>query len=710
MAVIGKIRKQSTFLLIAIGGAMVLFLLGELLTGSSIFFNGPDTEVGVINGSKISYQEFELRLQQALRIQGANGALNDQQRAQVREQVWNDLVREYALKPEFQALGVGVSDDELFDIIQNDPNNSMIRQYFSNPQTGQVYEQFRSANGQLNTQAVVDYFKVILTTDVNDNPDVASAKLNYQLFKKSLRESVENEKYASLIEKGLYVPQSQVAILEQEKGKQVSFKYAVKYFASMIDSAYEPSESEMKSYYNAHKTDAQFKQTETVRSLDYIVFNVSPTANDIQSAKQELVSLKEDFAASTDDTLFVNESSDTPFNFRWITAGSLPAAIDTVVFNASKGEVVGPFRSGNKYELYKVEIAKVAPDSAKARHILIQPNAADADSSIAKATADSLLKEIKGGADFAELATTFSVDPGSASNGGDLGWFTEGRMVKPFNDACFEGKEGDITIVQTQFGFHIIEVTELTDPIQKVYVGIIDNNIEPLEETYQAEYNKASTFQIENKDGGEGYEEATQAFGLMQAPTIRQADQTMMGLENSRQIVRWAYEADLGDVSTVFDLGDQYVVARVNQIKQEGTLAFDQAKDIVRAEVIKEKKADKIMADINGMNNLTEVASKLGSPVQSVSSLLFDAYSISGIGVEPTLIGKVFSVEAGKMSVPIKGNTGVFVVEVENYKDLPADGTAKLQLERGYQSRASFEALNAVRENASIEDKRATFY
>jgi len=708
MAVIGKIRKQSTFLLIAIGGAMVLFVLGDLLTGNSIFFSGPDTEVGVINGTKITYAEFEQRVQRALQMQFPSASPNDQQRSQVREQVWTDLIREYAYQPEFSALGIGASDNELFDVIKNDPSNPLIRQYFSNPQTGQVYDQFRSPNGQINTQAIINYFKQVLAVDPSQNPEAAGAKMSYLLFKKSLRESVVDQKFATLIQKGLYVPKSQVAILQSEKGKEVSFKFAVKYYASMIDSAYEPSESEMKAYYGAHKTDAQFQQTETVRSLDYVVFNVSPTAKDIESAENELVALKEDFKAAPDDTLFVNETSDTPFNFKWITAGQLPQAFDTIVMTAQAGEVVGPFRNGNKYELYKINTTKVGPDSAQARHILIQPT--DADTTIAKALADSLLNEVNGGADFAELAQEFSVDPGSAANGGDLGWFTEGRMVKPFNDACFEGKVGDIKLVRSQFGYHVIEVTELTKPVEKVYAAIVDNNIEPLEETYQNMYNTASKFQIENKSGGTTYEEAAQDLGLMQAPALRAADRTMMGLDNSRQIVRWAYESELGDVSQVFDLGDQYVVARLNEVKEEGTLSFDQAKDLIRTEVIKEKKAEEIMADISGMNNLSDVAKKLGTPVQDVATLQFDAFSVPGVGVEPKLIGKVFTLDAGQMSVPIAGNSGVFVVQVSDYKELPSDGTEKLQLERNYQSRASFEAQNALRENASIEDKRASFY
>ena len=709
MAVIGKIRKQSTFLLIAIGGAMVLFVLGDLLTGNSVFLTGPDTEVGEINGTKISYAEYEQRLQQALAMQFPTTAPTEQQREQVREQVWADFVRDYAMQPEFNALGIGVSDNEMFDVIKNDPSNPMLRQYFTNPQTGQVYEQFRNQMGMLDADAVINYFKQVLTLDPSSDANAAGARMSYILFKKSLRESLEDEKYNTMLQKGLYVPAIQVEMLEQEKAKQVSFSYALKYYSSLPDSTFEPSESEMKAYYNAHKNDPRFDQEEPSRSLDYVVFNVGATPEDVAQTEAELNEVKDAFINSVDDTLFVNETGDTPFNFRWVKAGDLPASVDSLVMTGEKNAVFGPVKTGNKFALYKIKESKVAPDSAKARHILIQVNGAD--TSAARGTIDSLKAAIQGGADFAELAQTYSADPGSASNGGDLGWFTEGQMVKPFNDAAFEGKAGDMKIVLTQFGYHLIEVQEQTAPVQKVYVAIVDNVVEPSEATYQAVYGKASTFRTENKDGGEAYENAADEFGLMQAPGVRAADRTLMGLENSRQIVRWAFEAELGEVSTVFDLGDQYVVARLVEVREKGLLPFEQVKDIVRTEVLKEKKAEQIMKDLAGVSSLEEAASAMGGmAIQQVPALTFDAFSIPGIGSEPELIGKIFTVEAGKMSVPLAGDNGVYVVQVNNYVDVPADGTARTQLERNYASRVAFEASQAVREKAGIEDKRASFY
>lgn len=708
MAVIGKIRKQSTFLLIAIGGALMLFVLNDLLTGNSSILNNGQPEIGEINGTKVTAAEFEQRLQYATSMQFPNGAVSEQDKNRLREQVWAELIREYVYVPQYEALGIGVSDDELFDIIKNDPNNSFVRQYFTNPQTGQLFEPFQSPTGGVNGQAVMNYFKQVLTSDPNQDEQAASARVSYEMFKKNLRETLEDDKYNTLVSKGLYVPSTQVAILDAEKSKKVTFNYALQYYNSLSDDEFEPSESEMKSYYNEHKSEAVYQQSEDVRSLDYIVVNVDITPEDVARTREELESLKTGFETSKDDTLYISESGDTPFNFKWVTKGQLPVQFDSLVMNAEVGTVLGPFQNANQFELYKVKAKKVAPDSVKASHILVPVD--PEDTTAARTLIDSLKTAVEGGADFATLAGEFSQDPGSAANGGDLGWFMEGQMVKPFNDAAFNGKEGDITIVKTQFGLHLIKVVEQTDAEEKVFVGIVNNIIEPGDATYQDAYNKASTFQIENKNGGESYEQAADAFGLMQAPSLRESDETMLGIENSRQIIKWAYEAEQGEVSTVFDLGDKFIVARVTDVINEGTMSFDQVKDQIKVRTMNKKKADHIISNIQGANSLADAASIMDAQIQMVSDVSFDQYSIPGVGSEPELVGKLFTLDQGKMSVPVAGNNGVFVVQVEKINEISPDGMAKATQERNYASRVAFEAKKALRESAEIDDNRASYY
>ena len=695
-------------MLIAIGGAMVLFILGDLLTGNSVFFGRGETQIGDINGNKVTAAEFEQRLQNALATQFPNGAASEEDKSRLREQVWAELIRDYVYTPQYEALGIGVSDDELFDIIKNDPNNAFIRQYFTNPQTGQLFEPFQSPTGGINGQAIMTYFKQVLTADPSQNEQAVSARLSYEMFKKNFRETLEDDKYNTLISKGLYVPNSQVNILNAEKSKKYTFNYALQYYNSLPDEDFAPSESEMKTYYNEHKHEAVYQQTEDARSIDYVVVNVEITSEDVNRTREELASMKTGFETSKDDTLYISESGDTPFNFKWLTEGQLPAQYDSLVMNAAIGTVVGPIQNGNQFELYKIKAKKVAPDSVKASHILISVN--PEDTLAARNLVDSLKAALSSGAEFADLAREFSEDPGSATKGGDLGWFLEGQMVKPFNDAAFNGKAGDLTIVKTQYGLHLIKVEEQTAPEEKVFVGIVNNVIEAGEATYQNAYNKASTFQIENQNGGESYEKAADEFGLMQAPSIRKTDQTVLGIENSRQIIKWAFEAEQGEVSQVFDLGDQYIVARVTDVLNEGTMTFEQVKDQIEVRARNEKKANHIKSNVEGSQSLGDAASKMDAQIQMVSDVSFNQYSIPGVGSEPELVGVIASLEPGKLSVPIQGNNGVFVVQVEKASDVQPDGTARAVQERNYASRVSFEAKKALRENADIVDNRASFY
>lgn len=711
MAVIGKIRKQSGLLIGVIGGAMVLFVLGDVLgSGSSIFSSGPNNEIGEINGQKISYAQFDQKVSNTIATQYGGKSLNEQEAQQVREQVWDDIVRDVAIKPEFEKLGITVSDDEFIYELKNNPFNPVVRSYFSNRQTGEVIPQFASPTGGVNGQAVINYFNQVLQADAQTDPNVLQAKQSWEMFKIQLINSMLDAKYNTVLAKGLYATNVEAEEEFKSKSNRVSFSYVAKYYTSVSDSSLKVSDADLKAFYNEHKNEGIYKQTEPMRGIEFVTFQVKPTDSDIENASMELKDMMGSFEVSTDDTLFVLENGDTPNNSKWVVNGSLPSAYDSLVMTADLGKVVGPFRNADKFEIIKIKDKKIAPDSTKASHILIP--IAESDSAAAWATVDSVMQEIKKQNDFAAVARLTSADQGSAEKGGDLGWFTENiGFVPEFKKACFANKVGEINTVVSQFGIHILKIDERTKPVEKVLVAIVDNDIEASDATFEDIYSKASQFAIANKSVDQ-FEEEGKKYNFQTAPSIRKNDAAIQGVNDTRKIVRWAFNAEVGEVSEVFTLNDRYIVALVSESREEGVLPFELVKDMIRPMVINEKKGVQIAKEMTGETNMSTLASKVNGSVQNVQDLHFDDFSIPGLGIEQDLQGIVFTMESGQVSVPIKGSRGVYVVKIDAVNNMDPSGleSFKNQLNDAVVQRVRYEPINAMKDVIDIKDNRASFY
>lgn len=710
MAVIGNIRKHSGLLIVLIGGALLLFVLGDFLGSSTVFFQGTQNEVGTIDGNEVGLTEYNLKVEQM--EQNLNRLIDEATRVQIRNEVWNTLVREKILMPEYQALGLNVSDEEIMDIIKNDPTNPGLRQYFTDQQTGQIIQQFRQPNGLLDGNAVIAYLKQYIFTD-NPQAQAQEAKAGWLNFQENyLRKPTLDQKYADLLGKGITATDIDVRNDEFGNTSSISFNYVVQPFNSIEDSAIEVTDRALKSYYDQHKNEAAYQQNDEVRSLDYIVFDVVPTEEDKKALWDELLDLKKSFETSTDDTLFVNENADTPFNIRWTSQGANAPAIDTLFDRLAVNQIIGPYENNTSYELVKILELKQASDSVRASHILVRIQ--EGDTTAARTRIDSLKTEIEKGADFGTLARQFSADPGSAQNGGDLDWFTEGRMVKPFNDACFDPKanSGDLRIVTSQFGVHLIKIEEKTAPVNKALIAVVDNTIEPSNATYTAEYSRASSFSINHQDMA-SFQDAGAEYGVLKAPSIRKNDPTIMGMENSRSIVQWAFNAKVGQVSEVFDgLIDQYVVAVLTEVRPKGSLPFDLVKDQIRVAYLDERKGELLAEKMSGKTDLQSLANEFGTQIQPIQNVKFASFSIPGLGDELKLLGLAYSLEQGQISKPIIGKRGVYVIEITaiTTPEVNSDASKRKNLQRNYVSRAGFEAFEALRKKAEVEDNRSKFF
>ena len=708
MATLQKIRTRAGLLVaIVIGLSLAAFILGDLLRGGSSMFQRNRLEVGVIDGKSVQYPEFQTEVEELGEIFKNNYGttqLDDNMWAQVREQAWQQKIREVVMGKVYDKLGIDVSSDELFDMLQGANIHPIVQQLFTNPETG-----------QFDRGGVVRFLKNLETGAVAQDQRAYWLSLEKQIVDERTQ-----SKYANMVGKGLYMTSVEAENSLQAGSKSVNFDYISLPHSLVSDDEITITEKDIKDYYTAHKDD--YKQEQS-RRIEYITYAVTPSAADYTDAEEWIEDIKSDFAATEDNVQFVNANSDVKFENVWLKQADLPENIAQWIFGgkAEVNDILGPYTDGESYKLAKLHKSEMMPDSVEARHILLKVNT-QAELIATQALADSLKTLIEKGADFATLARENSVDQGSAINGGDLGWFRRNQMVKPFEEAAFNNKKGEISIVTTQFGIHVIQTTELGKLTPQVQVAYLVRNVVPSTKTYQDSYAKASEFAGNNTTRDEFDAAASEQNLTKHVANVGENDRQIVGLENARMLIRAAYEAEENDIlqtnqgSPIFELGDNFVIAVLTQVTEEGISPLQDVKPRVELAVAKQKKAEvlveKAKAALGESTNLTVAASTLETEVQSANNINFNSFSIPGAGLEPVVIGTVTSLAVDKVSTPIEGNNGVFVVMVTSVTENPANNVEaeQLRLAQTLNYRAASQVFQAHRDAVEIVDERAKFY
>jgi len=699
MAVLEKIRSKMGLLAsLIIGFALLAFVLSDFLTGGRSILGNNQFQIAEINGKKVQYQEFDQfvnQLSEVYKFNSGQANLNEEMVNSIREQSWQQLVDEYVLGDEYRAVGLSVSSKEVLDMVQGSEPHPYIRQLFTDPQT-QVF----------NRAAVLQFIKSL-------EKETDPARKNYWLY---IEGQIIHErymaKYLNLIKKGLYVTSRQVQKEIDDNSRKVSFNFMAVNYSTIADTLIPVKLSEVKKYLKEHAK--EFEQ-EASRDIEYVSFEITPSAEDFAEVKSWMEKNKEEFFITEDVKQFVNMNSDVSFSEKYLKEEELMDSIKPL-YKGKVGDHIGPYFANGTFYMARLTDIKKLSDSVKARHILIRPenNTKEAYDK-AKAKTDSLLALLKKGADFAELARNNSAD-GSAREGGDLGWFREGQMVKPFSDACFSAKKGQPQIVETQFGFHIVEVTDRGKEVKKVQVAVLQRKVEASSATQQAIYQKASAF-AGNNNTGEKFVATLKKQGItpMRATYLTDNMREVPGLPNSRELVRWAFKAKLNDISGVMELGDRFVVARLSQVREKGLPDAEQVKDQIAFLIRKEKKAQQIMQrlqqEINATPSLELLAQKESAKVDTVYDISFASYALPTAGFEPAVIAAATVSPVQKLTGPIKGNNGVFVLQVfaENTQELSRE-LVSTRLENNYLNRANYEPVNVLKKLANIKDMRSKFY
>ena len=699
MAVLSKIRKRSGLLLLAIGFALLAFVIQDIFNSG---MQSISTDVGSVNGKDISFDEFRIKVANT-----EKNAQNGQQMTsmQASNQVWNQEVQVALLNAEFEKLGIRVGEKHIIEAFKSDPN------------IGQN-QMFLNAAGKFDLNKFKDYFK-----------EVPNGMQMLKEQEKNAELRAKYEIYNSLIKGGMYATQTEGKFKYEAESNKVNFDFVMVPFSSVKDSDVKVTDEEITTYM---KTKEKKFKSEESRELDYVLISEKPSAADEAEIKKNVDALllpsvrynkdtgKNDtiqgFRTVSDNADFVNANSDIPFDSTFISKQDLPAEHAEQLFNLPAGEIYGPYMKANYYCLSK-GLGRKAGAKVKASHILISwegtqvPNKKEKRTKEqAKAKADGLLAQAQANPGIFMMLAMSNSDDSSAQQGGDLGFFGPNQMVKPFNDFAFGNPIGKIGLVETQFGYHIIQVTDKQDAVR---LATIAQKIEPSEATNDKIYTQATKFEMDaaNKDFAAIVKQAK--LTANPAVRVKAIDENFASLSNQRQIVKWAFEGDtkIGSVKRFEIVNVGHVIAKLKSIAPKGLMSVEEARPQVEPILKNKKKAAKIEAKMKGAS-LAALAASNKVTVMNAVDLTIENPSVPNAGYEPKVVGLAFSSKAGQVSKPIEGNSGVYVIATKAVKKAPAikkydDFIAKVK-QQAVGNSGRF--MQALKEDADIVDNRADFY
>ncbi len=699
MAVLSSIRSKGKLIAVCVGGALLAFVLGDFISSGQAIFGASQTKMGDINGTTIDYRQFENQVKAREQFtQLIYGRSDGNAADEIRENVWQQAVRENTILKNANDQGIIVTDAEIANLIQTGYVTSTIRQLFADQQTG-----------------LYDPSKV--TRFMQEGTD-AQSRFIWQNLEDELRESRQLSKYLEMVNAGLYVTTAEVEREFAQRTQLSDIKYVAIPYSDIKDEEVSVSEDKLKTFYNENIK--RYESTTETRDLSYVVFDVIPTQKDSAAALEIANSIKDGLASATPAEVesYINSKSDVPYSPYHYNKGELNnPTVDEMMFANEPGFVYGPYVDGEYYSLARLISKDMLSDSVEVSHILLVVSN-PADSLKVKAKADSLLDVHKSGINFGALAAQFSDDQGSSADSGKLGWVTERtNFIPEFKNACFATDKGKTTIVKSMYGYHIIKVTNKTAPKLKVAVGIASVDIRPSSQTRQAAYALASEFAGRNRTRKQ-FDEAVTAQKLVArvAPRLTANTRQIPGIENSREIIRDAFNDEKSkEVSGVYEMGDRFIVAVLTGIHPKGTQSLASVKTEVTRLATNDAKGDAILAKLGTVSSVEDAAGKMGKEVKDANSIHLDMMQIPGIGFEPKVIAAAAALQQGQVSKPIKGENGVYVLQNTSYTPAQAIQplnitTDKKMMQSDLTNRASYQIYNAVMDQANITDQRVKFF
>ena len=706
MAILEKIRKRTTVLILIIGMALFAFVISDVLTRGGFGSGKVGSSVGEINGEVISIDAFRQQMEAAEAQFGGQATST-----QIVNRVWDQTVRNTIMNQKFEELGIDIQQDQIMNLIRNNPN------FTQNPQ-------FQDADGFFDEDA----FRNFITELRVNQPQ------QYQLWlqtEDALIRTAKEQTYFDLIRAGVGATLREGEIDYRLSNDKVDIRYVQVPYTSIPDSTVSVSDAEITAYMK--EREEEFKQ-EPSRDIRYVYFEEKASEADEAAIQEELAGLLEDRAEYRDETattemiqgfrttqdmaLFLDRNSDTKYDTTYISRKEMSAQFVDSLMALEVGEVFGPYKEGEAYKYTRMMDRK--PNGAvKASHILIQyEGAMRANPAVtrtkeeAEAIASDLLVEAKANAEqFAQLARDNSDGP-SAPQGGDLGFFQEGIMTAAFNDFAFGNPVGTIGLVETDFGYHIVKVDDKEDVVR---LATLSRNIEPSEETINALFTEATSYEMAVSDSPETFRGIAEEKGYSVRPVnkLKGMDENLPGLGSQRRVVQWAFDADteIGDIRR-FDLSEGYAVVQLTATYAEGLMSTEDASVRVLPALRRQKKAEQIIAANQG-KDIQTIAQDNSVVVATATSLNIKSPTIPGAGREPLVVGTAMGLPQGGVSDLIEGETGIFKVEVTAKQDAPEMenyAPYATTLNNALAPRVNTAVYQALQKKADIEDNRSDFY
>ena len=665
MASLQRIRNHGALLIAIVGLAMLAFILGDFLNSGSSFFNRSRENVGVIEGQKIHYTEYEAakdQLTEVYKIESGRSDFDEDTYAQIRNQVWNMLMMDYTLRAQAEKIGMDVTVDELSEqCIGEHPHQILVQR-----------RAFADENGQFSRDAVKNLIAAINQDgeDAEQNANLQQAKSYWLYWEKAVRISYMQEKYTNLLQHLFKANSLDAQYAFESRQNGISLEYAMQPYYTVADSLVKVSDSDLKKLYKQHKE--QYKQTPN-RAIKYVAFDIVPSEDDFKAAQTLMNNLQEEFKTTEDVSLVVNTNSDIMYDGRDYSEETVPAQFKEFAFakGAKAGDCTEILFENNTYSMARIIKAGYSlPDSVELKAI------------------------VEGGEDQ------------------ELGWYKAEVLPKNIAEQALTGKRGERFTVAQGIGEQTYEIMDQGKPTPKVKLAILAREVTPSSKTYSIIYNNAKQF-IVNNNNAEALENAAVEQGLSVVPQYNLTATTdkVGQLKASRPIVRWAFEAKEGEVSDVFECGQQFIVAAVTEVNDGEYRSLEDVRAELSYEATNNAKAAYLIKQLKGIESLEAAAEKMGQPVQHVERVTLADSRLGNAGMEPAVIGAAIALGENALSEPIQGNMGVFVIKTGSANNTTGElnvEAEKAQLAGRY-AYLPYQAIQLVEEKAEVTDNRANF-
>ena len=708
MAILQKIRDRSGLLIAVIGVALLAFILGDLLTSGNTFLRKYQDKAFVVDGDIVSTQEYFDRVAEWEEFQkmiSGDNSFDENATAQIRDIVYQQMVKERVLDLQAKKLGLSVSKGEINDLVHGDVISPLLQQLplFVDPQTG-IFDK----NALINFLTTINTEESMLPPE--QVPMVRQYKSIWLFIENLIKYQRLEEKYGTLLSSAVMVNDVEAKTTFGQSQQSADVIYTVQNYYTIPDSLATVTDAEIKKFYNENQR--LFKTATPMAKVTYFTKEIVPSDEDFDEVETMTAEVHEKLLTTTNAASVVSDYSDVPFQDVYLSARLLTPDERSFVQSAEVSDVYGPFRDGDSFKLFKYLGKTVAPDSVKVRMIGIPENMAN--DSLVTAFVDSLYTVIKEGKDFAEVAD--EINP--QSNGGEVGWVREIDLIQAGPDVAqsiFSIPTGTVSKLSMPGQQSLIFVEEKTTPVEKYKLAVVNMPVIVSDKTQNNIDNELNQL-VSDPEIKTKFTELAQEKGYSVIPsqTISATDHLLGQIQGSRQIVNWAFNEKDGAIKK-FDLSRNRVVARLDKIMPSGVAPISEVSDNIRSLIIRDKKAEKIITELESKNitSLEDYAEAMNTEIDSVRFVDFNTTNITNLGSEPVINAYAAYAPLNTVIGPLKGSRGVFALSVINRETTEDDYDAeeqKINMQSDNLYRLQAQAIEVLKDKMNVVDNRYKFY